>query len=91
MDLKEYTLTQLSNDVSALKKSDAEQNEKIKQLELNDKLQDRDINFLQNSLNEINENTKWLRRMFTKTLVTGIIGVFFTVIGGLILWYFTTK
>lgn len=92
MDVKEYDLiSRISEDVSELKKNDKSQDERLHKLEINDRLQDRDIQGTKETLEKIEENTAWLRRTVAKTLITGSITAGFALIGGLMLYILTHK
>lgn len=53
----------------------------IHKLELSDQLQSQEINALKNTLNEIKEDTNWIRRKITGALITAIITA---LVGGII-------
>ncbi|MEC5422408.1 hemolysin XhlA family protein [Virgibacillus sp. C22-A2] len=64
---------QTQQDINGLKQSYEKIKSDVDDLKLNDKLQDREINTLQATLTAIQDDTKWIRRMITKTIVSAII------------------
>lgn len=65
---------QLNNDQSKMK-------EDIQNLKISDKLQDKEIESLRNTLVEIKSDTQWIRRRITGAIITTVITA---VVGGII-------
>lgn len=48
--------------------------EDISELKLNDKLQDKELESFKSTLDEIKDDTKWIRRTITSAFIVAIIG-----------------
>lgn len=76
-------INDLKNKYSRLDQSNSRIKDDIRDLQMNDKLQDQEINTLKNTLSEIKEDTNWIRRKITGAIITatitaivaGIIGI----------------
>ena len=76
-------INDLKNKYSRLDQSNTRIKDDIRDLQMNDKLQDQEINTLKNTLTEIKEDTNWIRRKITGAIITatitaivaGIIGI----------------
>lgn len=55
--------------------------ERIQELEISDKLQDREINAIKTSLNKIEENTTWIKRAIIGAIISAVL---VAIIGGII-------
>lgn len=90
MDVKEYDLiSRINEDVSELKKSDKSKDERLHKLEINDRLQDRDIQTFRETMKNIEDNTIWLRRAFIKATITIGSGLILAALTALVAYYFT--
>lgn len=58
--------THAKNDITQIRES-------IAALQINDKLQDKEISTIKESLGEIKEDTSWIRRKITGALITAIV------------------
>ncbi|MBT2680061.1 hemolysin XhlA family protein [Bacillus sp. ISL-35] len=70
MDLFKQTV---QNDIAELKKSDKDLKEEIDKLKQTVAFHDRDITDIKDTLKEIKEDTKWLRRSITNALIGALI------------------
>lgn len=76
-------INDLKNKYSRLDQNHTDMKDDIRDLQMNDKLQDQEINTLKNTLSEIKEDTNWIRRKITGAIITatitaivaGIIGI----------------
>lgn len=76
----------IQQDIQELKSKQDTMQSDIHKLQLNDGLQDKEISTLHATLSSIQDDTKWIRRMITKSIVGAIIT---GVIGGVIAFLFT--
>ncbi|MBT2717565.1 hemolysin XhlA family protein [Bacillus sp. ISL-57] len=83
MDIWKQTI---QKDIEELKKDNKESKEKIVELKRVTDFHERDIKDIKDTLKEINEDTKWLKRTITNAIVTATISA---VIGGVIAIVFT--
>ena len=78
MDLFKQTV---QNDIAELKKSDKDLKDEIDKLKQTVAFHDRDIHDIKETLKEIKEDTKWLRRSITNALIvallTGAVAIFY--------------
>lgn len=74
-------INDLKNGQSQMKNDHITMKDDISALKTNDKLQDHEINTLKNTLNEIKEDTNWIRRKITGAIITATITA---VVGGVI-------
>ncbi|WLR54279.1 hemolysin XhlA family protein [Mesobacillus subterraneus] len=78
MDLFKQTV---QNDIAELKKSDKDLKDEIDKLKQTVAFHDRDITDIKDTLKEIKEDTKWLRRSITNALIvaliTGAVAIFY--------------
>ncbi|EQB34780.1 hypothetical protein M948_20565 [Virgibacillus sp. CM-4] len=74
----------VQKDIESIKKDQEIMKGDIKDLQYKDREHDKEIFSLRRTLEEIKDDTKWIRRMVTKAIVTavitGVIGGFLTVI-----------
>ena len=76
-------INDLKNNQSQMRNDINTNQTEINSLKMNDKLQDKEIDSLKNTLIEIREDTQWIRRKITGALITaavtavvaGIIGI----------------
>jgi predicted RNase H-like nuclease (RuvC/YqgF family) len=77
MNPTEKEIMEMKNDMKSMKKD-------IEDLKRNDALQDQEIGTLKDTLREISENTKWIKRAIITGVITasctGIIGGSITII-----------
>ncbi|MFC4389155.1 hemolysin XhlA family protein [Gracilibacillus marinus] len=71
----------IQQDIQELKSDRNKMKDDIHMLQLSDVTQNNEISALKESLSDIKEDTKWIRRMITKAIVSAIIT---GLIGGLI-------
>ncbi|WP_188453806.1 hemolysin XhlA family protein [Virgibacillus oceani] len=76
----------VQQDINDLKQGQRQLKNDIDNLKLNDIKQDEKIISLQTTLTSIQDDTKWIRRMITKAIVSAIIT---GLIGGAIALFFT--
>lgn len=76
----------VQQDIQELKQDRKKMKEDIKDLQFSDLTQNNEINTLKESLGDIKDDTKWIRRMITKAIVTAVIA---GIIGGVIALFFT--
>lgn len=74
-------INELKSNQTQIKNEQLNMKSDIVSLQMNDKLQDQEINTLKVTLNEIKEDTNFIRRKITGALITAIITA---VVGGLI-------
>lgn len=70
MDLFKQTV---QNDIAELKRCDKDLKEEIDKLKQTVAFHDRDITDIKDTLKEIKEDTKWLRRSITNALIVALI------------------
>lgn len=63
----------VQQDINTLKQGHDKLANDVNDLKLNDKLQDKEISTLHATLTSIQDDTKWIRRMFTRAFVTAFI------------------
>ncbi|WP_440896229.1 hemolysin XhlA family protein [Amphibacillus sp. Q70] len=71
----------IQRDVSYLKSTTSKLKDDVANLKVNDKIQDQKIGSLERTLDEIKEDTSWIRRKVTGALITTIVTA---VVGGII-------
>ncbi|WP_338136697.1 hemolysin XhlA family protein [Cytobacillus firmus] len=71
MDIWKQTI---QRDIEELKKSDEKQQEEISKLKQITDFHERDIKDIKETLREIKDDTKWLRRSITNALIVALIG-----------------
>ena len=71
----------IQQDVNYLKSSHSKVKDDVAELKVNDKMQDQKIGNLELMLNEIKDDTNWIRRKVTGALITTIVTA---VVGGII-------
>lgn len=78
----------VTQDINDLKQKQSENEGKlnsaitdIHKLQVSDQLQDKEISSLRDALNEIKEDTSWIRRRITGALITAVITA---VVGGVL-------
>ncbi|MGM0971698.1 MAG: hemolysin XhlA family protein [Bacillota bacterium] len=71
MDIWKQTV---QRDIEELKKSDEKQQEEITKLKQITDFHERDIKDIKETLREIKDDTKWLRRSITNALIVALIG-----------------
>ncbi|MGM0973426.1 MAG: hemolysin XhlA family protein [Bacillota bacterium] len=64
----------IQRDIEELKKSDEKQQEEITKLKQITDFHERDIKDIKETLREIKDDTKWLRRSITNALIVALIG-----------------
>ncbi|MBG9603531.1 hemolysin XhlA family protein [Cytobacillus firmus] len=64
----------IQRDIEELKKSDEKQQEEISKLKQITDFHERDIKDIKETLREIKDDTKWLRRSITNALIVALIG-----------------
>ena len=74
-------IAELKNGQTVLKSEQDRMKQDIHKLELSDQLQNQEINTLKTTLNEIKEDTNWIRRKITGALITAIITA---LVGGIV-------
>ena len=74
-------ITELKNSQSQIKTTQEGMQTDIHQLQISEKLQDREISNLKETLGEIKDDTNWIRRRITGAVITATITA---VVGGLI-------
>lgn len=89
MDLLQSTVERMANDVNELKAEQKVHRDKITDLEKNDKVQDQMLAHLSASINKIEDNTNWMRRTMTKSIIGGVIGLVTTIAGGVVIFILT--
>lgn len=74
----------IQQDIQELKSKQDTMQSDIHKLQLNDGLQDKEISTLHATLTSIQDDTKWIRRMITKSIlgaiITGVIGGIITLL-----------
>lgn len=66
-------ISELKNNQTHTKNEITQIRENIAALQMNDKLQDKEISTIKESLGEIKEDTSWIRRKITGALITALI------------------
>lgn len=66
-------INELKNNQTHTKNEITQIRENIAALQMNDKLQDKEISTIKESLGEIKEDTSWIRRKITGALITALI------------------
>ncbi|MBD7946359.1 hemolysin XhlA family protein [Psychrobacillus sp. Sa2BUA9] len=74
-------IADIKNGQTVLKSEQDRMKQDIHKLELSDQLQNQEINTLKTTLNEIKEDTNWIRRKITGALITAIITA---LVGGIV-------
>lgn len=87
MDVDHYDI--VSRDISELKKNEKTQEDRIRKLEINDHLQEQQLQALKDTVRNIDDDTTWLRRTITKTIITGIVTIMFSIVGSIVTFIFT--
>lgn len=74
-------IADIKNGQTVLKSEQDRMKQDIHKLELSDQLQNQEINTLKTTLNEIKEDTNWIRRKITGALITALITA---LVGGIV-------
>lgn len=72
---------QINKEINDLKHGQAQIKNDVDALKLNDKLQDKEISTMQDTLKSIQDDTTWIRRKITSAIITATITA---VIAGLV-------
>ena len=64
---------QINKEISDLKSGQAQIKNDVDALKLNDKLQDKEISNMQDTLKSIQDDTTWIRRKITSAIITATI------------------
>ena len=64
---------QINKEISDLKSGQAQIKNDVDALKLNDKLQDKEISNMQDTLKSIQDDTTWIRRKITSAIITASI------------------
>ncbi|WP_054704786.1 hemolysin XhlA family protein [Bacillus sp. JCM 19041] len=91
MDLRDSALKSIVDDVAQIKEQQKAHESKITSLERKDELKEYRINDLSDKLSKIEENTTWLRKTVTGALITAGIGLPFTLVAGVVVWFVTNN
>lgn len=74
-------ITDIKNDYSRLNTNQLGMKDDIRDLQMSDKLQDQEIAMLKATLGEIKDDTSWIRRKVTGSVITVVITA---IVGGII-------
>ncbi len=77
----------IQQDIDVIKAEQNDLKQSINELKLKDLEHDKEIFALRQTLNEIKEDTKWIRRMVTKAIVSAVVT---GLIGGSLALFFTS-
>lgn len=66
-------ISDLKNGQSRINNEQLKMKDDIRDLQMNDKLQDQEISTLKETLKEIRDDTQWIRRKITGAIITAII------------------
>jgi len=80
---------EVKREQSSLKDENVKIWQEISGLKNKDEAQDREINFIKQSLEEIKEDTKWIKRTLTKAIISGGVTGIVSVTAGVVVWLIT--
>lgn len=72
-DRVQQDINELKNGHSSLKSEQENIKSDVSQLQLSDKLQDKEISSLKETLSDIKEDTNWIRRKITGAFITALV------------------